>query len=61
MAKTVSGRVPVARQEGGTPRSSGEVSVMGMERRGRVVECRSTINQEWEESDDRHKISRQAV
>jgi hypothetical protein len=59
--KIVSGRVPVACQEGGTSRSSGEVPVMGVERRRRVVGCRSTINQEWEESDDRHEISRQAV
>ncbi|WP_432838809.1 group II intron reverse transcriptase/maturase [Dactylosporangium sp. CA-092794] len=34
---------------------------MGVERRGRVVEFRSTINQQWEESDDRNKIGRQAV
>jgi hypothetical protein len=36
---------PVACQEGGTPRSSGEASVMGAERRGRVVGFRSLINQ----------------
>ena len=28
-------------QEGGTSRSSDEAPVMGMERRGRVAECRS--------------------
>lgn len=35
----------VAGQGGGTPRSSDETSVMGVERRGRVVGFRSTINQ----------------
>ena len=38
------GSTPVACQEGGTPRSSGEAPVMGVERRGRVVGFRSTIN-----------------
>ncbi len=34
-----------ARQEGGTSRSSDELPVMGMERRGRVAGFRSMINQ----------------
>jgi hypothetical protein len=53
--------VPVARREGGTSRSSDETSVIEVERRGRVVGCRSAINQRWEESDGRDEISEQAV
>ena len=64
VSQTVKSRergVPVARQEGGTPRSSEEAPVMGVERRGRVVGSRSVINQGWEESHDRDKISGQTV
>lgn len=49
--------VPVVHREGGTSRSSGEASVIEAERRGRVVGCRLAINQRWEESDGRDKIS----
>lgn len=42
-------------------RSSGDVSVMDAERRGRAVKCRPAINQEWEELDGRGKISWEVV
>lgn len=34
---------------------------MSLERRGRAVECRPAINQEWEELRGRDKISEEAV
>jgi hypothetical protein len=61
MVKSHEGRVLVARREGGTSRSSDESSVIEVERRGRVVGCRSTINQRWEESGGRDKTGNQAV
>jgi hypothetical protein len=61
VAQTASRRVPGARQEGGTARSSDEVPVMGVERRGRAVECCPVINQEWEESRGQDTVSGKAV
>jgi hypothetical protein len=60
-AKSASRRVPGAGQEGGTSRSSDEAPVMGVERRGRAVECRPVINQQREELRGRDKISGQVV
>ena len=38
-----------AEHRGGSARSSDEVSVMEMERRGRHVQNRTLVNQKWEE------------
>jgi hypothetical protein len=52
---------PVAGQEDGVPRSSGDVPVMGAERKGACCWVRSVINQKWQESDDRNEIGWKVV
>jgi hypothetical protein len=52
---------PVAGQGGGPARSSGEVPVMGVERRGRVVGFRLLVNHAWEESDGRNSLAGEVV
>ena len=39
-----------ARPRGGAPRSSEQASVMGVERRGWIIQLRTKTNQGWEES-----------
>ncbi len=51
-----------AGQRGGPPCSSEEGSVMGLERRGRVVLVRLVVNQgSWEEPGERIEVAGQAV
>jgi hypothetical protein len=48
-----------AKHRGGTTRSSEEVSVMGMERRGRIVQRNSKVNwRNWDEPKESSKFIR---
>jgi hypothetical protein len=51
-----------AGQRGGPPRSSDEGPVMGLERRGRIVQVRLVVNQGfWEEPGERIEVAGETV
>ena len=59
--RTHEGESTDAEHRGGPTRSSVEVSVMGMERRGLIIWPYGLVNQKWEEPGGKVRLLRTAI